>query len=184
MRKRKIGIVAVVLYLPVALLLGCQNNPKIQFEPLSIEHNNAAPSARSAARVALQQLGIGYRWGGTSPSGFDCSGLVQYAYARAGITVPRTALQQQQYTRPVSPHELRTGDLVFFNTRGNSISHVGIYLSGSHFVHAPMQGRWVSVDSLNNPYWQERLVSVGRISHLHPISAKWSTGFTSQDPSI
>ena len=184
MRKRKLGIGAMVLYLPLALLLGCQSNPKIQFEPLSIEHYNAAPSARSAARIALQQLGVRYRWGGTSPKGFDCSGLVQYAYARAGITVPRTALQQQQYTHPVSTHELRTGDLVFFNIQGNTISHVGIYLSGSHFVHAHMNGRWVIVESLNNPYWQHLLLSVGLISHPQQASAKLPSGATWQDTSI
>lgn len=106
-------------------------------------------------------VGVPYRFGGTSPRGMDCSGLVQYAYREAGIRVPRTVADQRRHSFPVSMDELRAGDLLFFRL-GGRISHVGIYLGQQSFVHAPRTGKRVSVTSLDSSYWKKRLVGAGR----------------------
>ena len=97
-----------------------------------------------AAAVALDQVGVPYRYGGSSPTGFDCSGLVQYSYSRAGKRIPRTTGQLWSSTAAVARSELRIGDVLFFNIEGK-MSHVGLYLGGHRFVDAPSSGRAVSV---------------------------------------
>ncbi|MGI9247709.1 MAG: C40 family peptidase [Woeseiaceae bacterium] len=114
-----------------------------------------------AAAVAIDQLGVPYRYGGSTPSGFDCSGLVQYSYSLAGKHVPRTTGQLWSSTKVVGRHELRTGDLLFFNIEGK-MSHVGLYLDGQRFVHAPSSGRTVSVASLDSPFYETAFVRAGR----------------------
>jgi cell wall-associated NlpC family hydrolase len=109
----------------------------------------------------MDQLGVPYRYGGSSPSGFDCSGLVQYSYSRVGKRVPRTTGQLWSSTKVVGRHELRAGDLLFFNVEGK-MSHVGLYLGEQRFVHAPSSGRTVSVASLDSPYYNSAFVRAGR----------------------
>jgi cell wall-associated NlpC family hydrolase len=115
----------------------------------------------SAAAVALDQVGIPYRYGGTGPGGFDCSGLVQYSYLQAGKRIPRTTQQLWSSTDAVGNHDLRVGDLLFFNREGK-MSHVGLYLGQRQFVHAPASGRTVSVASLDSPYYQSTFLRGGR----------------------
>lgn len=116
-----------------------------------------------AVAVAEQMLGKPYRYGGASPErGFDCSGLVYYAYRRAGITLPRTSETQYRNAFKVSADNLKQGDLLFFRIEGK-VSHVGIYIGGDTFLHAPSSGKAVSYGSLSNPYWQEHLLSAGRV---------------------
>jgi len=103
--------------------------------------------------VALQYLGVPYVWGGTTPSGFDCSGLAQYSYAQLGIRIPRTSRQQFQAGTHISPSRLDLlvpGDLVFFGTNGDPgrVHHVGIYSGDGQFVEAPQAGDVVKVSSL------------------------------------
>ena len=98
-----------------------------------------------AASIALQYLGVPYRWGGASPSGFDCSGLVMYVYAQLGISLPHYTVAQWNATQPISQSEMQPGDLVFFN----SLGHVGIYIGGGRFVDAPHTGPVVRVDSIS-----------------------------------
>jgi cell wall-associated NlpC family hydrolase len=114
-----------------------------------------------AAAVAMNQVGVPYRYGGSSPSGFDCSGLVHYSYSRAGLHVPRTTGQLWSSTQTVGRHELRIGDLLFFNIEGK-MSHVGLYLGGQRFVHAPSTGRAVAVASLDSPYYRSAFTRAGR----------------------
>lgn len=114
-----------------------------------------------AAAVALDQVGVPYRYGGSNPGGFDCSGLVQYSYSRAGKHMPRTTGQLWSSTEAVGQHELRAGDLLFFSVEGK-MSHVGLYVGGHRFVHAPSSGRTVSVASLTTPYYQSAFVRAGR----------------------
>lgn len=103
---------------------------------------------KRVATLALQQLGVRYVWGGEDPSGFDCSGLVQYVYGEVGITLPRVA-HDQYYAGPHVPRDqLRAGDLVFFHELG----HVGIYLGGGRFIHAPHTGTVVQVTTLTGWY--------------------------------
>ena len=110
---------------------------------------------------ALNMLGTPYRYGGSSPAGFDCSGLVYYSHRQAGIELPRTAQEQRNRSRPVPGRGLQPGDLVFFRLAGRRVDHVGIYAGNGHFVHAPSRGKQVSMASLDNPYWQQRLVGAG-----------------------
>jgi murein DD-endopeptidase len=118
------------------------------------------------AQQALAQVGAPYRYGGADPArGFDCSGLVSYAYSREGISVPRTAAAQFSAARRVDPDALRAGDLVFFRLVPGSreVTHVGIYTGQRRFVHAPQTGRSVGEASLDDPYYRERLAGAGRL---------------------
>jgi len=119
-------------------------------------------SSHPATTIATQMVGKPYRFGGASPKGFDCSGLVYYSFGKAGYKVPRTSEQQYQVSLPVKRSHLQEGDLLFFRIEGK-ISHVGVYLDDNQFVHAPSSGKEVSIGSLDNPYWKERFVKAGRI---------------------
>jgi len=144
----------LVFLLFLAGLAGCASAPTESGAPPAIH--------RPVLDVAVSQLGIPYRYGGSTPRGFDCSGLVYYAYRRVGIRVPRSTMAQYRYARPVMLDELSPGDLVFFKRVFRSVAHVGIYAGNSRFIHAPSKGRVVSYDSLNDPYWRKRLVAAGR----------------------
>lgn len=119
------------------------------------------PVGAKAAAVALDQVGTPYRYGGSGPSGFDCSGLVQYSYDQAGKRLARTTGQLWASTRSVGEKELRVGDLLFFNIEGK-MSHVGLYLGQRRFVHAPASGRTVSVASLDSPFYRSAFIRGGR----------------------
>jgi murein DD-endopeptidase len=113
-------------------------------------------------RLAQQELGRPYVYGGATPRGFDCSGLVYYIFRRAGIAVPRTANAQLYASHPVNLQQLRPGDLVFFEIAGNIQMHVGIYVGNGEFIHAPETGQPVSYAFLDSPYWKTRFVDGGR----------------------
>jgi len=115
-----------------------------------------------AVAVARDLVGAPYRYGGATPDGFDCSGLVYYAYAKAGIRVPRTSTEQYRRALPVRVAELRAGDLLFFRLYPPKVSHVGIYAGEGRFIHAPSRGKRVTTANLASPYWRERLVGAGR----------------------
>jgi cell wall-associated NlpC family hydrolase len=109
----------------------------------------------------LRQIGVPYRYGGNSPTGFDCSGLVHYAYANVGKSVPRTTAGLWSELSPIGRDDLRIGDLLFFNIAGK-MSHVGMYLGQREFVHAPSTGRFVSVESLDSDYYSRAFIRAGR----------------------
>ena len=115
----------------------------------------------SAANVAQKYIGLKYVWGGTTPRGFDCSGLVQYSFKQAGKTLPRTAAQQFKLGKYVGKQGLRTGDLVFFKTSGTRISHVGIYIGNNKFVHSSNSG--LKIDSMSNSYWSPKFAGGKRV---------------------
>jgi cell wall-associated NlpC family hydrolase len=99
--------------------------------------------------IAMQYLGIPYRWGGASPStGFDCSGFIMYVFAQVGVSLPHNAAMQYGYGAPVSRANLQPGDLVFFN----SLGHNGIYIGGNQFIHSPHTGDVVKISSLTGWY--------------------------------
>ena len=98
--------------------------------------------------IAMQYLGVPYLWGGASPSGFDCSGLIMYVYAKVGVSLPHNAAAQYGYGMPVSRDQLQAGDLVFFNGLG----HNGIYIGGGQFIHAPHTGDVVKISSISGWY--------------------------------
>ncbi|RJQ42834.1 MAG: hypothetical protein C4534_09110 [Gaiellales bacterium] len=107
-----------------------------------------APPATSggAVSIAMQYLGVPYVWGGESPSGFDCSGLVKYVYGQMGVYLPHSAAAQHYAGTPISYSQLAPGDLVFF---GRPISHVGIYIGGGSMIHAPFEGAVVSITGVS-----------------------------------
>jgi cell wall-associated NlpC family hydrolase len=98
--------------------------------------------------IAMQYLGTPYVYGGASPGGFDCSGFVMYVFAQIGVSLPHNAAAQYGYGMPVSQDQLQAGDLVFFNGLG----HVGIYIGGGQFIHAPHTGDVVKISSLSGWY--------------------------------
>jgi cell wall-associated NlpC family hydrolase len=102
------------------------------------------PLGGQAVRLARQQLGVPYVWGGSSPSGFDCSGLVSWVYGRLGIGLPHNAAALYGVGRPVRLASMRPGDLVFFPGLG----HVGIYIGHGRMIHAPQSGRNVEIEAL------------------------------------
>ena len=104
-----------------------------------------------AVAIAEQYLGVPYVWGGASPSGFDCSGLVMYVYGRLGVSLPHNAAAQYSMGTPVPRDALEPGDLVFFDGLG----HVGIYVGGGSFIHAPHTGTVVQISSLSGWYSSE-----------------------------
>ncbi|MEO1784791.1 C40 family peptidase [Thermodesulfobium sp. 4217-1] len=106
-------------------------------------------------RTALHLKGVSYRWGGTTPSGFDCSGFVQYVFRINGISIPRDADSQYYDGDKISTSDLKPGDLVFFQTYESGPSHVGIYIGDNRFIHAAYHGG-IMVDSLNESYYAER----------------------------
>jgi cell wall-associated NlpC family hydrolase len=114
--------------------------------PVNIPVGNPGVGHPQAAQIALRYLGVPYVWGGASPSGFDCSGLVMYVYAQLGISLPHYTVAQWNATEPIAPSQMEPGDLVFFDGLG----HVGIYIGGGQFVDAPHTGAVVRIDSLGS----------------------------------
>ena len=118
--------------------------------------------------VANKLRDIRYKRGGRQPStGFDCSGFVRYVFRLGiGVELPRTSAAQFLSGHQVARSDLRSGDLVFFRTSGKRVSHVGIYLDGGRFIHAPSSGKRVSVSSLSERYWSRRFAGGRRAEVL------------------
>jgi cell wall-associated NlpC family hydrolase len=125
-----------------------------------------APDAEKADAVvhfAKSLLGLPYRYGGTSPRGFDCSGFVQYVFREsAGVHLPRTSPRQFSATAPVRRGEEKPSDLLFWSVDGGGPSHVGIYLGHGQFIHSPEKGDVVKISDGNARYWRDRFLGVRR----------------------
>ncbi len=131
-------------------------------DPLTApSHSGKSSPGEQAAVIAVRQVGVPYRYGGNSVAGFDCSGLVQYAYASSGKKLPRTTSALWQQTQPVAGHQLEVGDVLFFNIEGK-VSHVGLYLGSGRFVHAPASGREVTIAELDSAYYRTAFIRGGR----------------------
>jgi|SRR6185436_8555990 cell wall-associated NlpC family hydrolase len=129
--------------------------------------------AQDVAIFALGMIGVDYRFGGTAPeSGLDCSGLVQHVFLQVtGAMLPRTSKEMSGLGSKVRIDELAPGDLVFFNTRRFSFSHVGIYLGNDRFVHAPSRGGEVQIATLSEAYWHKRFDGARRLVGAPPSVA-------------
>ena len=124
----------------------------------------AARITAAVVEVALGAIGTPFVWGGTDANGFDCSGLMQYAYAQFGIVLPRVSTSQMQAGSPVArdPDQLRPGDILGFSLDDpDKTSHVGLYVGNYEFIHSGSSG--VKVASILNPYWQEHLIAARRV---------------------
>jgi cell wall-associated NlpC family hydrolase len=121
------------------------------------------PGAAEVLRTAEALRGVPYRLGGDSPDrGFDCSGFVQYVFARQHIGMPRTVVEQFAVGSTVELDDVREGDLIFFSTIAPGASHVGLAVGGEAFIHAPADGGAVRIERLD-AYWRERLVGIRRV---------------------
>lgn len=141
--------------LAAVLLAGCAVAPR-------------APASGEGAQLALAAVGLlgtPYRFGGEDPaSGLDCSGLVRHAARTAlGVELPRQTEAMSRVGVEVAETQLQPGDLVFFNTLGRPYSHVGVYVDGGRFVHAPTQRGFVRIDLLTQTYWQARFDGARRL---------------------
>jgi murein DD-endopeptidase len=114
------------------------------------------------AGIATSLVGRPYHFGGADTAGFDCSGLALYVHERIGLTLPRTAREQQLAARPVPLAAIAPGDLVFFRIRSRRVNHVGIYVGEGRFVHAPRAGQPVAYGELDDRYYRRHLVGAGR----------------------
>jgi len=114
--------------------------------------------------LALSLRGTPYRNGGSDPSGFDCSGFVQWVFAQQGLTLPREVRQQYRVGDDIDDDDVKPGDLVFFETVSRGASHVGIALGGGEFVHAPSSNGVVRVERYTSGYWADRWVGARRVS--------------------
>lgn len=119
-------------------------------------------SAQAIIATAKQYIGVPYVWGGSSPSGFDCSGFVQYVFGKHGISLPRTSREQYNVGTWVSKANLRPGDLVFYNTSGSGVSHLGIYIGNGQFIHASTS-KGVMISEMSNSYWSARYYGARRV---------------------
>ena len=138
------------------LLFGCAH------EPAKPTTGFAPEEAEKAVKTALSMIGRPYKYKGDSPEGFDCSGLVQYSYLTAGVELPHGTKALRNITRPIGK-DLQKGDLLFFSERGKKFSHVGIYIGGNEFVHAPSSSKKVRKDDLSDPHWQKTFVEARRL---------------------
>ena len=138
----------------------------IFFSPVVGDHKAEAStiSSEDLTTTSKEFIGVKYRYGGTSTAGFDCSGYVRHVFSQLGVSLPRSSASMYGTGTAVSKSDLAVGDLVFFNTSGRGVSHVGIYIGGSKFIHS-MTGTGVTITDINDKwYWGSRYVGAKRVA--------------------
>tara|TARA_R110002049_G_scaffold226759_4_gene398901 strand:- start:1363 stop:1884 length:522 start_codon:yes stop_codon:yes gene_type:complete len=167
---RKVQIVTRLVLSCVALVLvtACASVPNnspvtLSSNPQVIINTPTETLGDVIVKSAQLQMGIPYKFGGNSPSeGFDCSGLALYSHRINGIFIPRTTTGQFKLGKHIKRTELNSGDLLFFRTMGQSVSHVGIYMGDDIFIHAPNSRKNVQTETLDNPYYKKRYLGARR----------------------
>ena len=162
------------VWCPLLLVLaGCATRPGPTPQPFPRPHlappdppvvragERPAPDAVTA--TALEYLGAPYRWGGSTPRGFDCSGFTWYVFSRHGMELPRVAADQYRVGRRIDRHAVRPGDLLFFETISEGPSHVALALDADRFVHAPSSRGRVRIERLSSRYWTSRFLGARRV---------------------
>jgi cell wall-associated NlpC family hydrolase len=148
-----------VAAIPAPKAAGPSRAPTTEGPPAALPIVPASGGAAAAVAAAESQIGVPYHWGGESPGvGFDCSGLTQWAWGRAGVGIPRTAQEQYDAIEHVSLAALEPGDLIFWGSGSGGITHVGMYVGGGNVIHAPETGETVRIQ----PIWDNGLVGAGR----------------------
>ena len=146
------------------LLAGCAHGPSPR--PRSGHPATTAPTGarKIAVGAALHEVGTAYRYGGDTPRGFDCSGLMEYALAKAGVALPRTARAQERSGTRIPFSRARAGDLLFYHFRsGDGDLHVGLYLGNGRMVHASSGARRVQVTRIDESYWWRHYLTAVRV---------------------
>lgn len=165
MRGNPSFVAAFVLAALVAAGIGAAQSARAA-QPAAERVADHAGAGQQLVLHSLSLIGVRYRLGGTSPAtGLDCSGLVQHVFGEVlGFALPRRSEEMSRTGTPVSLDALQPGDLVFFNTVRRAFSHVGIYIGGNRFVHAPSSGGRVRVESIGSSYWARRFNGARRIA--------------------
>jgi len=145
---------------PVQVVAAVQGKVEVATEPPKQQVSRS--SSPTLVSNALSLKGVPYVFGGTSKSGFDCSGYTQYVFKGSGISLPRTSQEQFNVGSSIKKDQLQTGDLVFFTTYAKGPSHVGIYIGGGNFVHASNSG--VRTTSLSDGYYSSRYLGARRVN--------------------
>jgi len=145
---------------PVQVVAAVQGKVAVATEPPKQQVSRS--SSPTLVSNALSLKGVPYVFGGTSKSGFDCSGYTQYVFKGSGISLPRTSQEQFNVGSSIKKDQLQTGDLVFFTTYAKGPSHVGIYIGGGNFVHASNSG--VRTTSLSDGYYSSRYLGARRVN--------------------
>jgi hypothetical protein len=150
-----------------SLFLGINTEATASYR-IYLKPHVAQPDTQTQAVIdrAMSALGTPYRWGGSTPrKGFDCSGLVKYAFGDVDdLDLPRTSRELSRFDGPKVPkNKLQAGDLLFFKIRGRTVDHVAIYLGKGRFIHAPRRGSSVRIDQLSNAYWQKHFQLAKRV---------------------
>ncbi|MGH7313553.1 MAG: C40 family peptidase, partial [Candidatus Rokuibacteriota bacterium] len=127
--------------------------------PATPRSSSSTPTEHRVVQLATRHVGRPYTWGGSSPSGFDCSGFVMFVYGKVGVSLPHNAARQYAYGTPVRRDELQPGDLVFFDR----LRHNGIYIGDGQFVHASQQGSGVKISRLDGYWFRERWIGARRL---------------------
>jgi cell wall-associated NlpC family hydrolase len=150
-----------------------KNKPSVQYATIGNSKLVPPMATKASSNVlsrAVNVLGTPYRWGGSSPSkGFDCSGLVKYAFNDSTFDLPRTSnAMATGHGEKVERKDLKPGDLIFFKLKSRRVNHVAIYLGNDRFIHAPRRGKSVTIDTLNKPYWNTHYVIAKRMLPKEP----------------
>ncbi len=153
----------VIFVVVAAALAGCS---AVSVPAPTAERPTDSARGQTVVALAKQHVGAPYRWGGSSPSGFDCSGLVRYVYGQVGIALPHNAAQQYRLGMPVAREDLEPGDLVFFDR----LRHNGIYVGDGRFIHARPTGRRVAIASLDDEWYASHFVGARRLDPPVPAT--------------